>query len=96
MILDFADRTTEDIFHGRTTRFSLKLSRAFWPRVLAKLDLLNACVSLEDLKAPPSNRLERLKGRLSDFYSIRVNDQYRIIFKFDGKNCRAVQCVDYH
>lgn len=96
MIESFGDRTTEDIYHGRVTRAALKISKSLWPRIQVKLDLLNACVSLEDLMVPPANRLEKLKGRLAEFYSIRVNDQYRITFKFDGRNCRAVQCVDYH
>jgi toxin HigB-1 len=96
MITSFGDRTTEDIFHGASTRAALKVAKSLWPRIRIKLDLLNACTTLSDLKVPPANRLEKLKGRWSGFYSVRVNDQYRITFKFDGRDCSEVRCVDYH
>ena len=67
-----------------------------WGRVQSKLDLLNACTSIEDLRVPPANRLEKLKGDLAGYYSIRVNQQYRIIFKFSNGNCEEVSCADYH
>jgi toxin HigB-1 len=58
--------------------------------------MLNAAQDLMDLKAPPSNRLEKLKGELVGFWSIRVNDQYRVIFKFANGNADEVRIVDYH
>jgi proteic killer suppression protein len=58
--------------------------------------MLNAAQDLMDLKAPPANRLERLKGELVGFWSIRVNDQYRVIFKFANGNADEVRIVDYH
>ena len=61
-----------------------------------KLDLLGAAGDIRDLAIPPGNRLEKLKGSLTGFYSIRVNDQFRIIFRFEAGNARAVQIVDYH
>ena len=96
MIVSFADATTADIYHGRNSKAARKLSREIWTRVQTKLDLLNACMSVEDLQSPPANRLEKLKGNLVGFYSIRVNDQYRIVFRFVTGNCHEVSCTDYH
>jgi proteic killer suppression protein len=61
-----------------------------------KLDVLNAAYRLNDLRMPPGNRLEALKGDLEDFFSIRVNDQWRIIFRWEGNNAHDVALVDYH
>ena len=61
-----------------------------------KLDLIGAAADIRDLAVPPGNRLEKLKGRLAGFYSIRVNDQFRIIFKFQAGQASHVQIVDYH
>ncbi|MFZ1888569.1 MAG: type II toxin-antitoxin system RelE/ParE family toxin [Candidatus Binataceae bacterium] len=65
-------------------------------RAKRKLDALNAASRLEDLNVPPSNRLEKLRGDLEEFYSIRVNDQWRIIFKWYAGDAREVRIVDYH
>ena len=96
MIVSFGDATTADIYHGSNTKAARKLPRALWNRVRQKLDLLNACISVEDLRTPPANRLEKLAGDLVGFYSIRVNDQYRIVFQFVNGQCQAVRCTDYH
>jgi len=96
MIVSFGDKTTEDIFHGRATKTARKITPALWARIQAKLDLLNASTSLEDLRVPPSNRLEKLRGDWTGFYSIRVNDQYRIVFRFTSGTASDAQCVDYH
>jgi toxin HigB-1 len=61
-----------------------------------KLEALNAASRLEDLAVPPSNRLEKLKGRLKDFYSIRINDQWRVIFRWVEGEPHEVRIVDYH
>jgi len=96
VIVSFSDRTTEDIYHGRDTKAARKISRVLWERVQSKLDWLNAAVSVEDLRVPPSNRLEKLRGDLEGFYSIRINDQYRLISQFEASNCRDGRCTDYH
>lgn len=96
MILSFGDKTTEDIYHGRDTKAARRISNSLWERIQIKLDLVNATISLQDLRSPPANRLERLRGDLSGFHSIRVNQQYRLIFRFEAGNCRDVQCTDYH
>jgi toxin HigB-1 len=59
-------------------------------------EAINAASRLEDLKAPPANRLEKLKGDLKDFYSIRINDQWRVIFKWVDGEARDVRIIDYH
>ena len=96
VILSFRDKTTEDIYHGRDTKAARRIPRSLWERIQIKLDLVNATVSLQDLRSPPANRLERLRGALHGFYSIRVNQQYRLVFRFEAGNCRDVQCADYH
>ena len=96
MISSFGDATTADIYHGSDTKAARRIRRELWDRVQCKLDLLNACTSVEDLRIPPANRLEKLKGNLAGFCSIRVNQQYRIVFKFANGNCEEVRCTDYH
>jgi proteic killer suppression protein len=63
---------------------------------LVKLDVLNAAHVLEDLRSPPGNRLEALRGDLRGFYSIRINNQWRIIFRWHASEAREVSIVDYH
>jgi toxin HigB-1 len=96
VISSFGDATTADIYHGSDTKAARRIRRELWSRVQRKLDLLNACTSIEDLRIPPANRLEKLKGDLAGSYSIRVNQQYRIAFKFANGNCEEVRCTDYH
>ena len=96
MISSFGDATTADIYHGSDSKAARGIGRELWGRLQQKLDLLNACTSIEDLRVPPSNRLEKLRGDLAGFYSIRVNQQYRIVFKFANGKCEEVRCTDYH
>lgn len=97
MILDFADQATEDIFHGvRSKAARRSLPQELWASARRKLDRLNAAREPRDLADPPGNRLEALKGDYAGFFSIRVNDQYRIVFRFEHGDARAVQIVDYH
>ena len=96
MIVSFADSTTADIFHGRDSKSARRISRSLWTRVQAKLDLLNASTTLDDLRVPPSNRLEKLRGEWQGFYSVRVNDQYRVVFRFINGIALDVRCTDYH
>jgi len=96
VISSFGDATSADIYHGSDTKAARRIARELWSRVQHKLDLLNACTSVEDLRVPPANRLEKLKGNLAGFYSVRVNQQYRIVFKFANGNCEEVRCTDYH
>ena len=93
MIRSFRDRETERVFaRVRSRRFSGQLARA----ALRKLLLLDAAESVEDLRAPPGNRLERLSGSRKGQYSIRVNDQWRICFRWQRGHAEDVEIVDYH
>ena len=92
MIRSFGDRRTEALFRDRRVRQFEGVARP----AKRKLEMLNAVSRLDDLNVPPSNRLEKLRGDLSEYYSIRINDQWRIIFKrLDGEPC-DVRVVDYH
>jgi len=93
MIVSFGDKTTQKIWDGeRVKGFSIDIQDV----ARRKLRMLNNSVDIKDLMIPPSNRLEKLKGRLKDFYSIRVNNQWRIIFRWDNGNAYDVQLIDYH
>lgn|ERR1035437_5099317 len=97
MVLDFADKATEDIFHGTPSKAARRrLAQELWPAAQRKLDRLNRAREPRDLIDPPGNRLEALKGDLAGFFSIRVNDQYRIVFRFENGDAREVKLVDYH
>lgn len=96
MIVSFGDRETELLFHGRATRGSRRFSAAVRKSALRKLDMLNAAKALPDLRSPPGNRLESLKGNWNGWYSIRVNDQFRIVFRWIESNANEVSLVDYH
>ena len=96
MIVSFGDKTTEDVFHGHDTKSARRIANVLWTRIQSKLDLLNASATLEDLRVPPSNRLEKLHGDWVGFYSVRINDQYRVVFRFINGNAFDVRCADYH
>jgi proteic killer suppression protein len=96
VIASFGDKATGDVFHGLRTRET----RALPPDVVRiarrKLDMLNAAHLLTDLRAPPGNRLEALRGDLSGLHSVRVNDQWRIVFRWRAGHAEEVRVVDYH
>jgi len=96
VILSFGNRATEDLFHGISSSRVRRLPPQIKETALYKLDVLNAAQSLEDLKSPPGNRLEALKGDLVGFHSIRINNQWRIAFKWHESNADDVQIIDYH
>ena len=93
MILPFGDKETRELFK---TGKSKKLPPDIWRRTLRKLEMLDKAESLEDLKVPPGNRLEALKGYREGYYSIRINDQWRITFRFSSGNAFEVKVEDYH
>jgi proteic killer suppression protein len=93
MIKSFSDKESEQFY---LTGKSKKIPSTIHKVALRKLDYLNSAFILDDLKVPPANRLEKLLGDLKDFYSIRINKQYRIIFKFDNNNAYEVKITDYH
>lgn len=96
MITSFSDRATEELFHGIQSRYSRKLPNQIHETALYKLDTLNAAQVLEDLLSPPGNKLEPLRGDLKGFHSIRINAQWRIIFRWVGNSAHDVQIIDYH
>jgi proteic killer suppression protein len=93
MILSFRDTETERLFRREPRS---KLARPLQRAALRKLLMLDAAASLDDLRVPPSNRLEKLEGDREGQYSIRVNDQYRVCFRWEDGAAFAVEIVDYH
>jgi proteic killer suppression protein len=96
VITSFADKTTEDIFHGSDTKAARVIPKALWSSARRKLDALSAAHDVKDLRAPPGNRLEKLKGSLDGRWSIRINDQFRVVFRFERGSAHDVQITDYH
>jgi proteic killer suppression protein len=93
MIKSFADRETEKVWNGE---FSSKLPNEIQPIARRKLRMINNAQTINDLRIPPANRLEKLKGNLKGFYSIRINKQWRIIFEWKRNNAELVKIEDYH
>jgi len=93
MIKSFADRDTEFLWNGKTVRRFGSLVRR---RMLDKLQILHAAAVLDDLRTPPGNKLETLSGNRKGQYSIRVNDQWRVCFRWHGMHAYDVEIVDYH
>lgn len=96
MIQSFADAATEDLFNGKDTKAARGFDKAVWPVIRRKLDALNAAAAVIDLRVPPGNRLEALKGDQECRFSIRVSDQYRVSFRFETGHAHEVRCEDYH
>lgn len=96
VILDCADQTTEDIYNGTDSKAARRIPQTIWKIAIRKLDMLNAASDLRDLRVPPANRLEALKGKWSGFHSLRINDQFRIVFRWLNGNAKDVQITDYH
>lgn len=97
MIRSFVDGSTEDVFNG----ISSKRARAacpseIWPAARRKLDQLNRVRRLHELRVPPGNRLEQLRGKRKGQYSIRINDQFRICFRWEDGYADQVEITDYH
>jgi len=93
MIVSFGSKDTEKIWQGeRVKKIPLEIQRVG----RRKLRMLNNSQNLSDLRIPPSNRLERLKGKEKYFYSIRMNNQWRIVFKWENNHAHEVEITDYH
>jgi toxin HigB-1 len=96
VIESFGNALAEDLFDDKNS----KATKAFPPELRRvarrKLQYLHEAADLRDLKSPPGNRLEGLKGDLKGFHSIRINDQWRVVFRWTGGNAFDVQIVDYH
>ena len=97
MILSFRNQGTEDIFNGLDTAHARRICpRKLWPVTARKLDQLDSVNTLEELRIPPGNRLEALKGDREGQHSIRINQQYRICFTWTDAGPRVAEIVDYH
>ena len=92
VIRSFGDKRTEALFSDALVPAFQGVARA----AKRKLEMVNGAARLDDLRVPPANRLEKLKGDLKDFYSIRVNDQWRVIFRWQESDAYEVRIVDYH
>jgi toxin HigB-1 len=93
MIKSFRCKETEKIFNRE---YSREFPRDIQQRAYARLNAIDAAIRIEDLRLPPSNRLEPLKGKLHGRWSIRINDQWRICFKWIDGNAEQVEITDYH
>jgi proteic killer suppression protein len=93
MIISFGSKVTEKIWNGERVK---SLPHEIQQIGRRKLRMLNNSQNLMDLKIPPSNKLEKLSGKMNDLYSIRINDQWRIIFKWEDGNANDVTIIDYH
>ncbi len=96
MIQTFLDDTAVDLFRERNTRAARRIPRELWRVVQRKLKVLDGAAQVEDLRIPSGNRLEHLKGQRSGRYSIRVNDQYRVTFRWESGHAYEVCVEDYH
>jgi proteic killer suppression protein len=93
MIISFGSKETEQIWNGiRVKKMPIEIQSVG----RRKLRMLNNSQDILDLRIPPSDRLEKLTGKLMEFYSIRINNQWRIIFKWDNRNASEVEIIDYH
>lgn len=96
-IASFAEKGTEDVFDGRNTRNARAcLPRSLWNVARRKLAMMEQALVLDDLRVPPANHLEKLVGDLRGYHSIRINEQYRVLFRWADGAAHEVLIVDYH
>jgi proteic killer suppression protein len=95
LITSFSDPTTKDLFERKNSARARKFPQDVRDRALDKLDVLDAAISLDDLGKIPGNRLEALRGDLAGYHSIRINDQWRVVFKWQGTDATEVHIADY-
>ncbi|HEX3008382.1 MAG TPA: type II toxin-antitoxin system RelE/ParE family toxin [Bacteroidales bacterium] len=93
MIVSFGSKTTEKIWNGELVK---RIPWEIQHIGRRKLRMLNSSQSITDLMIPPSNKLEKLSGKLKNYYSIRINDQWRVIFKWENNHSYDVEIIDYH
>jgi proteic killer suppression protein len=96
VIASFGDQATGDLYHGARTRRVRAVPGDIRAVALRKLDMVNAARTLSDLRSPPGNRLEALRGNLRGFHSIRINDQWRVVFRWAEGAAHDVRVLDYH
>jgi len=96
MIKGFKSRAAEDIYDGMNSRYARKIPNKLHDKIQRLLDQLNAVTTVETLRIPPSNHLEKLTGNYKNYWSLRINKQWRVIFKWIDGNVTEVDIVDYH
>ena len=96
MIRSFADQATADVYVGQESKAARRIPKSIWPVVRRKLDVLHRARLVQDLRYPSGNRLEALKGDRAGEWSFRVNDQFRLTFRFEEGHAYKVACEDYH
>ena len=96
MIVSFGDGATEDLYHNRSTSRARRFPTEVASVALVRMDVLNGAAAMLDLRSPPGNHLEALKGDLAGLHSIRVNDQWRLVFRWQDNNACEVRLMDYH
>ncbi len=96
MIVSFGDSGTEALYHGLRTKRVRRFPREIWRVACRKLDMIQYAHALKDLRVPPGNRLEALKGDRRGFHSIRINEQWRVVFRWHDGAAHEVSIVDYH
>jgi len=96
VINNFKSKTAQDIFDGVNSKSARKLPLEIQDKARRLFDQINATISINTLRKPPSNRLEKLSGNLKTFWSLRINDQWRIIFRWEENNALDVDIIDYH
>ena len=96
MILNLTGKTTQHIYDGTNSRYARILTIDLQDKARRLLDQVNAAPDVTFLRIPPGNRLEKLRGELFGFWSIRINNQWRIIFRWEGKDAMDVEIIDYH
>ena len=96
MIENFASQMAEDIFDGINSRYARQFPMALHEKVRRRLDQLNAATMIETLRIPPSNKLAKLEGDLKDFWRIKIDKQWAIIFMWDAGMAFNVDIIDYH
>ena len=96
MIISFGNKATEELYHGGQSRWTRKFPSDIVTAALRKLDMIEAAHDLSDLRSPPANRLQALKATFHGFHSIRINRQWRVIFRWHEECAHDVQITDYH
>jgi toxin HigB-1 len=96
VIASFGDRATEDLYHGKKSKAARRLPTDIVSVARRKMDMINAAQVLQDLSSPPGNRLEALSGSLKGYHSIRINDQWRVVFRWSDGQAHEVRIADYH
>ena len=97
MIITFKNKGTEDLFNGKNSKEARKICpRLLWKIAARKLDQLDSVIKVQELQIPPGNKLESLSGDREGYYSIRINERYRICFIWTESGAEFVEIVDYH